>query len=78
MHSPLGTHIHVSYICTCITLAFEEKTSLTTIFKKSFEYEEIQTVLQPLLSKALNGSRATAPQYNTYFPWQVVTFIKNV
>lgn len=55
----------------CITLAPEKKTSLTAVFKKSYEYEEIQTDLEPLLSKALHESRGTAPQYNTYFPWQV-------
>ena len=65
-------YVYIYECCTCITLVFEEKTSLTAIFKKSYECEEIQTILEPLLSRALNGSRATAPQYNTYFPWQVL------
>ena len=52
-------------------LAIKDKTSLTTVFKKSYEYAEIQTHLEPLLNNALKGPRATAPQYNTYFPWQV-------
>ena len=61
----IGTHV------LCVVLAPQEKASLTTVFKKSYEYEEIQVSLEPLLSKASNESRGTAPQYNTYFPWQV-------
>ena len=55
----------------CVVLAPQEKTTLTSVFKKSYEYEEIQASLEPLLSKASNESRGTAPRYNTYFPWQV-------
>lgn len=55
----------------CVILAPEEKASLTSVFKKSYEYEEIQASLEPLLNKASNEPRGTAPQYNTYFPWQV-------
>jgi len=32
-------------------------------------------MLEPLLNKAFNESRGTAPQYNTYFPWQVLVLI---
>ena len=59
----------------CVDLVPEEKSSLTSVFKKSYEFEEIQASLEPLLSKASNESRGTAPQYNTYFPWQVATAI---
>ena len=55
----------------CVDLVPEEKGSLTSVFKNSHEYTEIQASLEPLLSKASNESRGTAPQYNTYFPWQV-------
>ena len=55
-------------------LAIKDKTPLTTMFKKSYEHAEIQTCLEPLLNNALNGPRATAPQYNTYFPWQVCIY----
>ena len=58
----------------CVDLVPEEKATLTSVFKKSYEYEEIQASLEPILSKASNESRGTAPQYNTYFPWQVATY----
>ena len=55
----------------CVDLVPEGKVSLTSVFKESHECKEIQASLEPLLSKAFNESRGTAPQYNTYFPWQV-------
>ena len=60
------------YIHICvIILAPEKNFSLASVFKKSYEYEEIQITLEPSLSSASQISRGTAPQYNTYFPWQV-------
>ena len=62
------------YACsyTCIVILAPEKTvSLARVFKKSYEYEEIQITLKPLLSNASQMSRGTAPQYNNNFPWQV-------
>ena len=53
-------------------VASKEKTALTAVFKNSYEYEEIQTVLKPLLDKAFNEPREMSPKYNTYFPWQVI------
>ena len=61
-------------LVSCVDLVPEEKGSLTSVFKKSYEYEEIQASLEPLLSKASNESRHTAPQYNTHFPWQVAYY----
>ena len=48
-----------------------EISSLTYIFKNSYESEEIQMVLQPLLNKAFSEARGTALQYNTNFSQQV-------
>ena len=59
-------------------LAIKDKIPLATMFKKSYEYAEIQTCLEPLLNNALNGPRATAPQYNTYFPWQVCIYTTKI
>ena len=60
-----------------INLAPEETNLFSTAFKKSYEYEEIQMILDPLLAKALNESRGTAPQYTTYFLWQVLLYYNN-
>ena len=49
----------------------EEVTLLTNIFKKSAEYEGIQTTLKPMLDKATNEPRGKTPKYNSSFLWQV-------
>ena len=56
-------------------LAPEETNLFTTAFKKSYEYEDIQMILEPIVAKALNESRGTAPQFTTYFLWQVYIVI---
>ena len=53
-------------------LGLNETSSLPYIFKKSYEYEEIQIVLQPLLNKAFSEARGTSSQYSTDFPQQVI------
>lgn len=69
--------MHVNPILIIYYLAPQETASLTTVFKKSYEYEEIQNDLEPLLDKALNESRGISPKYNTYFPWQVIVLANN-
>lgn len=59
-------------VATYNFIASEETAALTTVFKKSYEYEEIQTTLKPLLDKAFHEPRGMSPKYNTYFPWQVI------
>ena len=65
------THVRMYMFIVIIMLAPEETASLTTLYQKSYEYEEIQTVLEPLLNKAFHEPREMTPKFNSYFPWQV-------
>jgi len=56
----------------------DKSTPLTTVFKESGEFKELQNKLEPILTKASNEPRGTAPQYNTHFPWQVIFFISEI
>ena len=73
--SKIKSHIAKTTVCFNTLLPIrtvpEETVSLTTVFKNSIEYKEIERVLEPLLDEAAEVSRGKTPQYNRNFLWQV-------